>query len=266
MSTTITDREFAQIQKLLHEITGIHLSPAKKPLVFGRLSKRLRHHGLEHYGDYFNLIGENADERQIALDLLTTNETHFFREPKHFDFLTEEVSKRARSGQPFRVWSAACSTGEEPYTIAMVLAAALGESPWEIVASDISTRVLEQAMTGHYAIERAKDIPQPYLTRFCKKGVRSQEGTFLLERWLKDRISFKHVNLNAPLPKQAPFDVIFLRNIMIYFNLETKQKIVSNLTPFLKPQGHLLIGHSESLNGITDELKPVRPAIYRKPG
>lgn len=263
--STLTDREFGQIQKLLHEITGIHLSPAKKPLVFGRLSKRLRHHALESYGDYFELINVNADERQIALDLLTTNETHFFREPKHFDFLSQEVLPQVHSGSTFRIWSAACSTGEEPYTIAMVLANVLGERPWEILASDISTRVLEQAVMGHYAIERAKDIPPQYLSKFCKKGVRSQEGTFLIDQWLKDRISFKQVNLNAPLPKQAPFDVIFLRNIMIYFNQETKRKIVSNLAQCLKPGGFMLIGHSESLNGISEEIKPVRPAIYRKP-
>lgn len=264
--STLTDREFTQIQELLHEITGIHLTSAKKPLVFGRLSKRLRHHALESYGDYFALINENAAERQIALDLLTTNETHFFREPKHFDFLTQEVLPHVRAGSPFRVWSAACSTGEEPYTIAMVLANVLGDRPWEILASDISTRVLEQAVTGHYAIERAKDIPPPYLSRFCLKGVNSQEGTFRIERWLRDRISFQQVNLNAPLPKQAPFDVIFLRNIMIYFNQDTKRRIVSNLAQCLKPEGFMLIGHSESLNGISEELKPVRPAIYRKPG
>ena len=264
--STLTDQEFSQIRQLLHEITGIHLSEAKKPLVLGRLSKRLRKYELESYGDYLRLIQKDATERQVAIDLLTTNETHFFREPKHFDFLTREVLPHVHPGAPFRVWSAACSTGEEPYSIAMVLAESLGAQSWEILATDISTRVLKQAETGQYPIERAKEIPEAYLKKFCKKGIRSQEGTFLIDRELRDRIHFKQLNLNASLPKQSPFDVIFLRNVMIYFNPETKRRIVGNLVQQLRPNGYMMIGHSESLNGISEDLSAVQPATYRKPG
>ena len=265
--TAINDQEFSQFQKLIHQLAGIHLSPAKKALVGGRLAKRLIQHRLDSYGDYFKLLtaGHHSGELQVAVDLLTTNETYFFREPKHFDFLRTRILVGHKPGSSFRAWSAACSSGEEPYSIAMVLADHLGDSPWEVVASDISTRVLEKARSGHYPMDRTEGISREHLYRYCLKGVGSQENTLLVEEKLRDRVSFMQVNLNQPLPQLGGFDVIFLRNVMIYFNQETKRQIVQRMLPLLKQGGHLLIGHSESLNGVVDTLHPLAPSIYRKP-
>ena len=265
-TANISDHEFSQFQQLIYQLAGIHLSPAKKALVSGRLAKRLSQHRLGSYGEYFRLLTGSRDsaELQIAVDLLTTNETYFFREPKHFDFLRNQIVSGHRPGRPFRVWSAACSSGEEPYSIAMVLSDILGDAQWEVVASDISTRVLEKARRGHYSMERASGISREHLSRYCLKGIGSQQGTLLVERGLRSRVSFKQVNLNQPLPTMGEFDLIFLRNVMIYFDLETKRQVVRRMLPLLRSGGHFVIGHSESLNGVTDELKSVVPSVYRK--
>ena len=266
-AAALKDDEFRQFQSWLRRIAGISLSPEKKALVHGRLSKRLKHHELRSYGDYFRLLthASQAAELQIALDLLTTNETYFFREPKHFDFLRTQVLPKARPGQPFRLWCAASSSGEEPYTLAMTLADGLPTTPWEIVASDISSRVLETARSGHYPLERAHNIPKHLLSKYCLRGTGSQEGTFLVERSLRSRVQFMQINLNNALPRLGEFDVIFLRNVMIYFDMDTKREVVARMLPLLKPGGHFIVSHSESLNGITELLKVVAPSIYRKP-
>jgi chemotaxis protein methyltransferase CheR len=263
----LSDQEFRQFQAMIYDIAGISMSPAKKPLVSGRLVKRLKQHGLKSYGDYFRILmqQDQRDELQIAIDLLTTNETFFFREPKHFDFLRQQVPELRRPDRPFRVWSAASSSGEEPYTIAMVLADVLGEASWEVIGSDISSRVLEKARSGHYPMKRIEGIPRNFLSRFCLKGVGHQEGTFLIDRNVRNRVSFMQVNLNESLPRLGEFDVIFLRNVMIYFDMETKQRVVERMLPLLRPGGYFIVSHSESLNGITDELKVVTPSVYRKP-
>lgn len=262
----ISDSEFAQFQQFIYDTAGITMSGAKKALVAGRLAKRVQHHGLASLSDYFRLLtGANAkDELQVAIDLLTTNETYFFREPKHFDFLREQAVQARRGGQPVRVWSAASSTGEEAYSIAMVLADCLGNEGWDVLGTDISTRVLARARTGHYPMARARHIPQPYLKRFCLRGTGPEEGSMLVERSLRARVQFCHANLNTALPQLGSFDIVFLRNVMIYFNGDTKQKVVARVLSLLKPGGHLLIGHSESLHGVTDAVQPVVPSIYRK--
>jgi len=263
----LSDHEFRQFQTMIFDIAGICMSPAKKQLISGRLAKRVRHHGVRSYGDYFRLLmrQESRDELQIAVDLLTTNETYFFREPKHFDFLREQVLPGLKGQGTVRIWSGACSSGEEPYSLAMTMADCLGEQAWEITASDISTRVLERARSGHYPMERMDDIPAPYLRRYCLKGVYDQEGTFLVERDLRRRIQFMQINLNEPLPRLAEFDVIFLRNVMIYFDMDTKREVVERMLPKLKTGGHFIVSHSESLHGVTDALQMVAPSIYRKP-
>ena len=263
---TITAEEFAQFQIWIHRQAGISLSEQKKALVMGRLSSRLRHHRAASYGDYFRLItsGLHPAEPQIAIDLLTTNETHFFREPKHFDFLRQQILPARRPGRMLRVWSAASSTGEEPYSLAMTLAAALGDEPWEVFSSDLSGRVLERARTGHYAMTRAKSIPPEYLRNYCLKGVGTQAETFLIDQKIRQRVQFTRINLNEPLPDIGAFEVIFLRNVMIYFDQETKRQVVARVVQLLQPGGYLMVGHSESLNGISDAVVPLRPSIYRK--
>ncbi|TWC28173.1 chemotaxis protein methyltransferase CheR [Pseudomonas sp. SJZ079] len=266
-ATALKDSEFHQFQAWLYRAAGINLSPAKKPLVAGRLFKRLKHHQLASYGDYFQMImsREAVEELQVALNLLTTNETYFFREPKHFDFLREQVLPEASPARVFRLWSAASSSGEEPYSLAMTLADGLGSTPWEIIGSDISSQVLAKARTGHYPMARASTIPQPLLVKHCLKGTGSQEGTFLIDRSLRNRVHFMHINLNETLPDTGVFDVVFLRNVMIYFDQETKRKVVARILPRLKSGGYFIVSHSESLNGITDDLKLITPSIYCKP-
>ncbi len=263
---SITREEFARFQRFIYEAAGISLSSAKEALVGGRLAKRLQHCGVRSYGEYFQLLasGHAPGEVQTAVDLLTTNETYFFREPKHFDLLRRLASQARDPTQPFRVWSAASSTGEEASSMAMVRADTVPGGRWEVVGSDISTRVLERARRGHYPMARAQHIPEAYLKRFCLKGVGVQQGTLLIERALRDRVTFMQINLNVPLPELGTFDVIFLRNVMIYFNEVTKRRVVARLLSALRPSGHFLIGHSETLNGISDVVRPLAPAIYRK--
>jgi chemotaxis protein methyltransferase CheR len=263
----LSEKEFQQFKKMIYDRAGIALSPAKMPLVSSRLAKRLKQHQLATYGDYFKMITShaNAAELQIAIDLLTTNETHFFREPKHFDFLKSRILASHTRGRMFRAWSAASSSGEEPYTIAMILAECLGDAPWEVVGSDISTRVLEKARTGLYPMERVPEIPRNYLTSYCLKGVGENDGKLLISKQLRERVKFMQINLIQPIPKLGEFDVIFLRNVMIYFDQETKAGVVGRLLPMLKEDGHFFISHSESLNGVTDALRLVAPAVYRKP-
>jgi chemotaxis protein methyltransferase CheR len=262
----ISEREFTQFQRFIYDAAGITMSNGKQALVSGRLAKRLAHYQLESYGDYLRLLESRAEpnELQMAIDLLTTNETYFFREPKHFALLRALAVDAAEKGRTLRVWSAASSSGEEVYSIAMVLADVLGEAAWEVLGTDISTRVLQRARSGHYPMERASQMPQDYLKRFCLKGQGSEAGTMLIERSLRQRVQFQQVNLNEPLPKVGSFDVIFLRNVMIYFNVETKREVVARLLQQLRPGGHFVIGHSETLNDINDTLSVVAPSIYRK--
>lgn len=265
----ITDAEFAQFQRLIYKIAGISLADTKKILLVGRLGKRLKAHGLTSYADYFKLISGGGDpaELQMMVELLTTNETYFFREEKHFDFLVDQIAAKHPAGRSFDIWSAAASTGEEIYTICMVLADALGvNGQWSVMGSDINTRVLAQARSGHYPMEKARGLPPEYLRKYCLKGVRQHEGTFLIAPELRRHTRFIPVNLNQPLPGDiGKFHVIFLRNVMIYFDADTKRQVVDRLTNQLHPGGWFIVGHSESLNGLSERLVPVRPTIYRLP-
>jgi chemotaxis protein methyltransferase CheR len=263
----LTDREFVQFQRFIHEAAGISLSDAKKPLVSGRLAKRLHHLQFDSYGTYLQLIasGQAPEETQIAIDLLTTNETYFFREARHFEHLRTVLSERKPGRAPFRVWSAACSTGEEAYSIAMVLAELLPPQGWAVLASDISSRVLDTARSGHYPMLRAAHVPPEYLRRYCLKGIDAEEGTLLVSRVLRECVEFAQINLNAPrLPALDKFDVIFLRNVLIYFDGETKRRVVQRVLDLLRSGGYLYIGHSESLHDMGLPLRGVAPAIYRK--
>ncbi len=264
LNVSLKDNEFAYFQQMIFRIAGISMSPAKKALVAGRLAKRLKHHDLDSYEAYFQLLSRQQDEMQVAVDLLTTNETYFFREPKHFDFLRDRVLPGHPSGRPFRVWSAACSSGEEPYTLAMLLADQLGEAPWEVFGSDISTQVLEKARQGRYPMERARGMPPAMLRSYCLKGVGSQEGHLLIDPTLRRRVRLAQINLNEALPEVGEFDVIFLRNVMIYFQAETKRQVVARLLAKLRPGGIFIVGHSESLNGLVPGLESLAPSVYRK--
>ena len=262
----LTDPEFSRFQRFIHAAAGITLSDSKKALVSGRLGKRVAHHGLPSFGRYLDLLADDAAaaEVQTAVDLLTTNETYFFREPRHFELLRKLAITARDERRPWRVWSAACSSGEEVYSIAMVLDDVLG-SAWELMGSDISSRVLQRAARGHYPVERTRHIPSAYLKRYCLRGTGAQEGTLLVERSLRERVQFTQLNLNTALPRIGSFDLIFLRNVMIYFNAETKRQVVARVLAQLAPGGIFCIGHSESLNEISDAVEQVAPSVYRKP-
>jgi chemotaxis protein methyltransferase CheR len=263
---SISEQEFAHFQRFIFEAAGITLADSKKLLVSSRLGSRVQHHGLGSFAQYFRLLnsGESPDEVQIAIDLLTTNETYFFREPRHFEFLEKQLATMPARQQPVRIWSAAGSTGEEAYSIAMLLADRFQGRPWEIIASDISSRVLDRARAGHYPMERARHVPRAYLQRFCLKGTGKQQDTLLIDRSLRSKVSFMQVNLNDRLPGIGTFDFVFLRNVLIYFNTQTKREVVARVLSAVQPGGWLFIGHSENLNGICDAVKPAAPSIYRK--
>jgi len=265
----ISDREFGQLSAIMQEQAGIHLPPGKKALVVGRLGKRLRHHGLKSFTDYHRLVtGEDGDssELQTMVDLLTTNETYFFREADHFDTLRNRILPELDQSRELKFWSAACSSGEEVYTLAMVLADALGEKAgWSIFGSDISTEVVARARRAVYPMAAAEKIPRDYLRRFCLEGIGSQQGRFLVDRVLRQRTRFDTVNLNASdWRPPGRFDVIFLRNIMIYFNAATKQQLAERLAGALNPGGWLIVGHSETLNGVSDRFECIKPSVYRR--
>lgn len=266
-ATGISDEEFALFRDMLYRVAGIHLSPAKKTLVRSRLARRLLHCNVASYGDYFRLIhsDSHAEERQMAVDLLTTNETYFFREPRHFEFLRDHIAARRGHGGVFRVWSAACSSGEEAYSIAMLLDDLIGADGWEILASDLSSTMLAKARRGRYPMERARHIPREYLQRYCLKGIGSQLGTFMVAPALRRKVSFQQINLNEEQAAPGTFDVIFARNVMIYFDMATKREVASRLLWALRPGGHLIVGHSETLNGVVPGVRPIVPSIYRKP-
>jgi chemotaxis protein methyltransferase CheR len=263
----ISDGEFDALRRFFESASGIRLADTKKVLVCGRLSKRLRHHGLASYRDYLSLLRDpqQAAERQIAVDLLTTNETHFFREPKHFDVLRDLLAQRIAQGKAtgFRAWSAASSTGEEAWSVAMTLAEVLGDRPWHIFASDLSTRVLEEARRAVYGAQRAAEIPPALARKYLLEGFDEYEGLYRIDAWLRERVRFEQVNLMENLPSMEAFDVIFLRNVLIYFDNAGKRRIVEAVARRLKPDGLLFIGHSETLGGITDVLRPVMPTVYR---
>jgi len=264
---SISNEDFFRIRDYLQKQVGIQLTLAKKQMVASRLARRLRHFQLASYGDYFQqaIDGTLLNERQVILDLLTTNETYLFREPAHFEFLREGILADWKRGRLFRAWSAACSSGEEPYSMAMVMADSLGELPWEIIGSDVCTRVLATARKGHYSRERTQYIPDACLQKYCLRGVRAQHGTLLIDKRLRQRVQFRHINLNTLLPEDTgQFDVIFLRNVLIYFDAPTRQEIVKRLLSCLNPGGHFFVSHTETLSGIFNQLELAAPSVYRK--
>jgi len=262
----LTTAEFDLFRSFIYEHAGINLGNDKKPLIVSRLSKRLRHYSLTSFQQYFELIQGSPPEgeRQTAIDLLTTNETYFFREPKHFNFLQTQILSNWQTRKTFRVWSAASSTGEEAYSIAMLLDDLLADKPWQIFGSDISRRVLKTAKQGHFQLQRIEGIPRDYLTKYCLKGKDEQRGTMLVVKKLRERLEFAPINLTKPIPDIGKFEVIFLRNVLIYFDVKTKAQIIKQLVRKLQPEGYLFVGHSESLKEITNELASVAPSVYQK--
>jgi chemotaxis protein methyltransferase CheR len=268
----VSDRDFLRFQALIHREAGIWLAPVKKALLVGRLARRLRELGLQSYGDYFEVVVEDEAERIRMLDAICTNETHFFREPKHFEFLSERVlpawraeADEGRRARRIRVWSAACSTGEEPYTLAMVLLSSF-PSGWdlEVLASDLSTKVLDRAAAGVWPLEKSKEIPDEHLKAFMLRGYGAQEGLMKAGPEIRGLVKFARVNLvGDDWPSGPPFDLVFCRNVLIYFERQAKISVVERLVDRLDPRGYLFLGHAESLGGFTGKARPVLPTVYQ---
>ena len=268
------DSEFEFIRSLVYERSRISLGPDKRELVSARLGKRLRATNVPTLGDYCDLLQSPDAEAELGnlIDAISTNHTFFFREPGHFDFLRitagPELAARARAERwaRFHVWSAACSSGEEPYSIAMTLAGCLPHWPWHIEATDISRRVLARATVAIYSADAVGRLP-PELSRVhFQRGVGEQEGFYRVKPALRERVTFSHLNLLKGEPRfQDPFQVIFCRNVMIYFDRATQEELVARLARRLVPGGYLFVGHSESLTHVRHDLRMVRPAIYQKP-
>ena len=271
----VSDREFALFQKLIYRKAGIHLAPAKKALLEARLTRRLRELGLSSFEAYYRHILEvdHSDELIVLLDRISTNETHFFREPKQFEFLENEVlpawKERNRSAggtRHIRVWSAACSSGEEPYSLAMMLWDHFPPgSGWdfEILATDLSTRMLGAGSAGIWPIAKASEIPQDYLKKYMLKGTGEQSGNMKAGAELRSVVRFERLNLNDDdYPVAGNLDLIFCRNVLIYFDTRSRARVIQRLVDRLAPNGFLFVGHAESLTGVTDRVRYVVPTIY----
>ena len=261
----LSNDSFRAVVDLFHSISGIQLAEAKRPLVEGRLHKLAQHRGLPQLDDYVGWLLRERDPAEIVkvVDKLTTNETYFFREPQHFHFLAKLLEAHT-GAQPFRVWSAASSSGEEAYSIAMLLAEKLGPSGWEVMGTDLSTTMVQTARRGVYPIERARHVPHEYLRRHCLRGHDDQEGRILISRALRQRVRFENANLMETLPALGSFDVIFLRNVLIYFDAPAKEQIVNRVATLLKPDGHLFTGHAESLSNLRIDLRALHTAVYTR--
>ncbi|MDO8834660.1 MAG: protein-glutamate O-methyltransferase CheR [Vicinamibacterales bacterium] len=270
-SPVLSDRELAMIVALVYERAGIRLHDGKRELVTARLQKRLRHLGLGSYREYLHYLetDQSGEEMVAFLDAIATNHTYFFREEQHFAFLRERIvpALEAQPGRPaIDIWSAACSTGEEPFTLAMTLADVLknGADGFTMLASDLSTKALATARSGTYKMERVKDLPLDVLRRHFERGMGQQQGLARVSASLRRRIEFAQLNLLEIGDLGRRFDVIFCRNVMIYFDRIVQQRVVTMLERHLRPNAYLFISHSESLNGISHGLKWVAPAVYQR--
>jgi len=259
-----SDDVFVLFQKLIRSKLGIYLPKQKRVMLGHRLLKRVEHIKAKGFSEYFHYINnpDNKDELDIALELVTTNETFFFREPQHFDYITGTLLPSINPNKTFKVWCAACSTGEEPYSVAMLLSKHYG-APWSISASDVNTKVLEQAKKGIYLDERTDLLPKELKKSFCVKGVDEYEGYLRIKPHIRQRVNFFQFNLINTMNHMEEFDLIFIRNVMIYFNDDTRQQIIDNISQQLKPNGLLFISHSETLHGLNHTFELVQPAIYR---
>ncbi|HEU4888589.1 MAG TPA: protein-glutamate O-methyltransferase CheR [Thermoanaerobaculia bacterium] len=267
----MSDREFRVFRELIYRESGIHLPEHKRELLKARLSRRIRTLGMLRFGQYLEMIERDAQERVEMLDRLVTNETRFFREPKQFEFLETEVIPRWKAeaenrSRPrrVRVWSAGCSTGQEPYSIAMTLLAHLEGWDLEVLATDISGRALRQAIAGMWPIEKAAEIPEHYLKSFMLRGVRSQAGCISATGAIRALIRFQRINLHEELPELGSFDLIFCRNVLIYFDVASRTQAVTRILSRLCTSGYLFLGHSESLLSSGLRLRPMAPSVYSR--
>ncbi len=272
----LTPKEYEYIRRLVYAKSGINLGEQKMHLVRSRLGKILRKKQIQSFKEYCELVERDPTGEELSqlLDAISTNTTFLFRENKHFEFLartlTEWVgnSKWVAGNSPVRLWSAACSSGDEPYSIAMVADDILRKSggiDFKILATDLSTQMLSRAKLGIFDEERLKNVPKPYLSRYMTKLKQDREGFHQIVEPLRKKVTFSRFNLmSETFPFKHGFHVVFCRNVMIYFDKQTQEVLVNKIARQLRPGGYLMIGHSESLNGVHHPLKYVAPTIYQR--
>ncbi len=268
----LSDTDFGRIRDLIYKLAGIKLADGKKDLVYRRLSGRVTSLGLGSFGEYCDYLMQHQDgELQTFCDSLTTNFTSFFREQHHFDFLEQDylpelASNVGRFGRRLRIWSAGCSTGEEPYSIAMTLLESMsGLSQWDakILATDIDTQVLAHCRQGIYSAERLEKVPKAMRSRWFRKSPQGADQ-FQVDDRARRLITFNQLNLMSDWPMKGPFDIIFCRNVIIYFDKQTQAKLVRRFASMLRDGGYLVIGHSESLLNVSDQFDLTGKTIHRK--
>lgn len=270
---TLTKPAYEYLAELVYARSRIRLGADKQALVSGRLGQRLRTLGLSDYGQYCGLLQSAEGEDEIAelIDLISTNHTHFFREPDHFEIMQQRVlpalaDRLGAVARPLRIWSAAASSGEEAYSLAITLAEFTRRRPgiaWHVEASDISRRMLESCRLGIYRSAKIELPEADLLPRYFQKGVGAREGYCRVKPELRRRVGIQHINLFQPQYPLAPgLDVIFCRNVMIYFDAPSREQLVDRLTEHLAPGGYLFVGHSEGLIGIRHSLRTVWPSVY----
>ncbi|HID81293.1 MAG TPA: protein-glutamate O-methyltransferase CheR [Chromatiales bacterium] len=266
-----TDRNFNTLREIVSEQTGISLSDHKRDLVYGRLTRRLRALGLSGFDAYCDLLQNNpGEEMEHFTNAITTNLTSFFRERHHFDYLSQELIPdllQQNRLQNLRVWSAGCSTGEEPYSIAITLRESIpniDNYDVRILATDLDTNVVKQASSGIYAASRVEGLPKEQLRRWFLKGKGDNAGSVRVNKELCDMITFRQLNLMNAWPMQGKFDIIFCRNVVIYFDKPTQAVLFDRFANQIQDNSHLFIGHSENLNKVTDRFSLIGKTIYRK--
>lgn len=273
IATQLSDADFTRFQSLIYEEAGIHLSQSKRAMLAGRLGKRLRALEIDGFYEYLQRVRRSSDELTQMLDIVTTNETRFFREQRQFEHLDNTIIPQWRADaeqgirrRQVRVWSAGCSTGEEPYSLAMMLIAGLG-ADWDIriLATDLSTRVLDLARKGAWSIEKSPQIPEAYLKAFMLRGGGSQHGKMKAGPEIRSVVRFARLNLHDDrYGVEGPFDMVLCRNVLIYFDAISRRGVIDRLIDHLAPGGALLIGHAETLHGITTRVRSIVPTVYRK--
>lgn len=267
-SLRLTPRQFDRISRIVYEVSGIDLHEGKEDLVKARLLKRLRHLNLSNFDQYFKYLHSDKSGKEIKsmVDILTTNKTDFFREPEHLLFLREKIVPLFGE-HPVRIWSAGCSSGEEPYSIAMTLCEAvpnIAKYDIRILATDISERMMEKAQKGEYPEEAVKEIPAHVRHKYFQRVGTPSNRKYRVVDDVRQLVKFAKLNLMDDWPMSGPFDVIFCRNVMIYFNKPTQEMLINRFWHLLREEGYLLVGHSESLNFLSHDFLYVKPAVYQK--
>ena len=265
----LSDHDFQKFCQLIYKTSGIHIHKDKKTLIYTRLSKIIRDRNIMSFGDYYDIVvkDKSGDELTHFLDAITTNLTYFFREHNHFEFLQNEIIPEIMKQKPggrINIWSAGCSSGEEPYSIALTMKEYFPQLNVSILATDISSKVLKKAHKGVYSLSEFEKVPQHMIKKYFQYGTGEWQGYYKVKNIIRDMITFKRISLLDTLGQLDRFDIIFCRNVLIYFDSVIQEQLIANFTYHLHPDGYLLTGHSESLFNLQHNLKYLKPTIYKK--